>query len=423
MRWNVDAGRATKIIRRIVALLLLVVLLAAACTAESTTIEPTAATTASGTPGAEDNSSDGGAGDSGVDGASDEQDGDAAAASDDAEPPATSDDVENEENSSAGLGEFSVLGALELIPASAAADAGSSTLEVSVADVDAAADQARLRRPADPTDADQVLDFIGPLTGFSRDDRVGRLFVPYPRVLVERAISQIDDFVDEVGFSPSDVTFFAAIAAPPAQLTVFGGVTPPAGLPEVAPGITTLGDVELDDFEVAPQARTPARPLGRPLRVAERDGLTAFSLATSPLTDFERGSGSSTLADNEQFATVASRLDEEAVVSASLFTQEGFAYRSVGLGWSADDRGPRGVIVLHYDTAAAAEEQLPLIAEGFAGDSLISDGAIADLIVLDSIEVRGSEIVAVVTFPDDRDPITLYQMFIRQDIPFAPTGP
>jgi len=49
----------------------------------------------------------------------------------------------------------------------------------------------------------------------------------------------------------------------------------------------------------------------------------------------------------------------------------------------------------------------------------VSDEPIANLVMLDEIEVRGSEIVATVDFAEDRGPSVLFNMLIRGDGPFA----
>lgn len=318
----------------------------------------------------------------------------------------------------AGEAGFSVLAALEEIPASAAEDVG-SLLQVSAADLVEAGEQAGLTPPTDPTSADELLAFMGPLTGISRDGDPLRLFVPYPQMFVDRAPTQLVEFRAEVGFTPGEVTSFVALESPPARFIVAGGVSLPDGLPESVPGVRTIGEGE--DFESVLDSRTAARPLGRPLRVAEQDGRVAISLATTPIIDWMTGPTAGTLADHPTLAPLATRLDEEDVVSSVMiaFEDDTDAYRGVGLGWSVDDAGSRGVIVFTYDSVGNAEFQLGLVEEAFAGDSLTTRQPVADLVTLESTEVRGSEVVATVRFPETSFPSRIWQMMLNRDVPFT----
>lgn len=317
---------------------------------------------------------------------------------------------------------FSVLAALGQIPASAAEDAG-SMLQVSAADLVAAGEQAGLTLPTDPTSSDELLAFMGPLTGIARDGARLRLFVPYPQMFVDRAPTRLEEFRGEVGFTPGEVTSFVALESPPARFIVVDGVSLPAGLPEVVPGVRSIGEGE--DFESTLESTTAARPLGRPLRVAEQEGRVALSLGTTPVIDWLTGPTTGTLAEHPTLAALAVRLDEQAVVSSMLLTFDGDAdaYRGLGLGWSADDAGARATVVFTYDSVGEAESQLGSIEAGFSGDSLVTGQPVAEIALLESIEVRGSEVVAIVRFPDPPFPSRLWQMLLTRDGPFAaPAG-
>lgn len=307
---------------------------------------------------------------------------------------------------------FSVLAALAQIPESATDDA--RLLQVSVGDIEAAADQARLRPPLDPADVDDLLEFIGPLTGFSPDDRPMRVFVPFPARLRD-GIGRVDQFIEEAGFSPGEVTSFVALESSPAEFLVLDGVTAPSGLPEVAPGVLTFG--EGNDFEIGIDGRSVLRALGRPLRVGQQGDQLALGLSTPAVVDWLDGAGP-TLADNPALAAVASRLDEEQVVSGFLLTRE-VSYRSVGLGWRADDRGPRGVIVLSYDSEATANAAFDDVSASMVGESVITGLPMTDLVIVEQIEVRGAEIVATVEFAPEREPIVIFNLLVRGDGPFA----
>lgn len=311
---------------------------------------------------------------------------------------------------------FSVLEALRRIPASAADDA-SASFQVVAADLVIAGDQAGLTHPGATTDPDELLAFYGPMTGIRRDDRPLRMFVPLPRILIDRSIGMADEFDAELGFSPGEITSYVGLESPPAQFVTVTGVSLTEGLPEVVPGVRTLGEGE--DFEPNLETRSVARPLGRPLRLAEQDGQVAMSLATMPVIDWLTGPTAGTLADDPALASLATRLDAQSVVSAALVLLEDEPYLGVGLGWSADDSGARGTLVFAYDSAESAEAELSRIEASFAMDSLVTRQPISDRVTLESIEVRDSEVVAVVRFPDDSIPSSTWQMLLSRDGPFG----
>lgn len=311
---------------------------------------------------------------------------------------------------------FSVEAALAQIPVEAVAETGAS-IQIVVADVDAAAEQARLVRPIDSRDADEVFSFFGPLTGVSRSGEPMRVFVPFPQFFANRAVGDPAGFEDEIGFSPADVRTFVALEAAPANFVVVTGVSAVTGLPEVAPGVTTIGEGE--DYEQSLEQTTTARPLGRPWRLAQQDDVLAASLATAPLSVWLEGSPRGTLADNRDLMAVARRLDEEQVVSAYLAEVEDRRYFNVGLGWDARDGQARGVVVFALGSERAAQSALGLLEGSFEGVSFASNRPLAELVSLEKIEVRGAEIVAIVRFPDGRPPSTTLQMLITEDGPFA----
>lgn len=310
---------------------------------------------------------------------------------------------------------FSVAAALAQLPASAADEAGSG-LEVYAADLEVGADQAGLTPPADPTDPEQVFEFISALAG-PTDGRRARLFVPLPADLLTAA-GNTEAAVDELGFAVASIASFVSVEAPPARFLVVSGVELPEGLPEIAPGVGTIGSGE--DGEIDPEHRTAIRPLGRPLRVAEQDGQVALSPWTDPVTDWLDGAPSGTLASDPTLAALAEQLDAESVISAAMFVFDGRPYRGVGLGWAADDRGPLGVAVFDYASTAEAELDRARVEAGFAGDGDGSDAPVAEYLAVQTLEIRGSAIVAVVEFPPDSMPDRLYQLLLRGEGPFAP---
>ncbi len=312
--------------------------------------------------------------------------------------------------------EFSVSAALAEIPL-AALETTDGLIQVVAADLDAAGEVAGVDRPSNPTDRDELIEFLGPMTGLARDDEPMRVFVPLPQMFTGGAVPQLGEFVAELGFSPGDVSTYVALESPPAMFMVATGVMAPTTLPEVAPGVTTVG--EGDDFQVAPEERTAARPLGRPLRLAESDGRLGLSFETAPLIDWLAGSDGGTLAEDAVCSAIAGRLDEKGVVSAFVVGDESAPYVGVGLGWTADGDGALGVIVFGFESEGLAEDNLGRIEGTFDGDSSVTGQPMSDLLTVDSIEVRGAQVVAVVRFPGGRPPQTTFDMLVRRDGPFA----
>jgi len=287
-----------------------------------------------------------------------------------------------------------------------------------MADVEAAADIARVRRPAQMDDRDQVIDFIGPITGFSPEDRRLRVFVAFPASLLQSA-AEPEALIEEFGFGIGEIETFTVLEALPAQFMVFSGVSPRNDLPEVAPGVLTVGDGEdlIQDFENV----SAVRRLGRPWRVAERDGFVGISLETAPLVAWHDDSVQQTLADDPSLLAVAQRLDEVGVVSASLSTSDSFAgFEASGIAWTEDDDGPVGVVVLSYPSEAAAADRLGAVTAGFDEEPRSGAAVPSERMVVDSVELRGAEIVMVVHFLPETNPQILLDMWSRREGPFAP---
>lgn len=293
---------------------------------------------------------------------------------------------------------FTIVGALRQIPASAA-DVSATEAVFVAADLVAAGERAGLTRPGATTDPEELVAFFGPLIGAPSADRPLRVFVPLPPVFETGIVGQAGEFVDEFGFSLGEATSFAAVEAGRAQFVTVSGVALAPELPEVAPGVSTVGEGE--DYELG--ERAPGRPLGRPLRLAQQDDRVAVSLATPPVIDWLTEPDGATLADDPAFAALGARLDEEAVVSAQLILLEGQPFLGAGFGWSADDVGARSTIVFGYESAGAAEADFARIEAAFYGEDPYGE-LLDDRLTVELIELREGEIVAVVRFLDDLHP-------------------
>jgi hypothetical protein len=159
---------------------------------------------------------------------------------------------------------------LALIPASAV-DAGTgdgeigevdggSVVMISMADIDRAADAAGIERPGDTTDEDAVFEYLQLMSGHSIDGDeppVATLF-PSPAELAHLAPDRLPEFIDEVGWSVIDVSWFVEQSQPPQVFTVMGGdfdedrLTNAMGSPEG--DLWRLGG---EDHEFDPENATP----------------------------------------------------------------------------------------------------------------------------------------------------------------------
>lgn len=322
--------------------------------------------------------------------------------------------------SSDGLaGDFSVLGALQELPAASLNEVDGGGLGISVADLDAAAALSDLARPQKGSvDDNAIVEYLGPLTGFTQPGRESPVFVSLPNnFAADRAVFGPQAFIDTYGFTTADIDVFASIAHPFVQFTVATGVSAAPDLVEVEPGIASLGDGE--DFSTNLEEISPARALGRPWRVAESDGRVAVGLSTPLVREWLDGSPGGTLADDALLAAAAARLDDFDVVSAYLASASDDVAHASGLGWTVDDNGPLGVIVFAHDSEAAANDASGPAEASFDGMSQFSGGPLTDLVILESFEVDGSDIVATVRFAPDRPPRTLLSLLFQLDGPFA----
>lgn len=191
---------------------------------------------------------------------------------------------------------------------------------------------------------------------------------------------------EEFGWSFGAVDRYSEAAVGSERFTVLAGqVSWPEGLPEVAPGVKTVG--EGDDYASNPDSASRLRITGRPLRVGERDGLAAASWGTPPLEEWVDGAYQS-FADSAGLEAAAESLDSHDVFSATL-AQRSFGIETlagmqgtpetleklseeavdepfsiVGTGLTATEDGLNHVIVYVFDSpevASAAQPQLETI--------------------------------------------------------------
>src|SRR5690606_35162533 len=176
---------------------------------------------------------------------------------------------------------------------------------------------------------------------------------------------------------PYTTLFRSEQSTPPATFAVVAGDLDGAlrdDLPEVADGVVTAGEGEDLATDVANQ--TVARPLGMPLRLAERPGLVAASPGTTAVADWVAGP-ERTMADHDELAAVAAALDDADVLATALATGSSMAladalgetgspeqvaaleadlgavlppapFRTVGIGWGVEDGAADVTIAYHF---------------------------------------------------------------------------
>lgn len=291
---------------------------------------------------------------------------------------------------------------------------------ISWADVDAATEAAGLERPT-ADDLDALGDWANGLT-VTRD---APLMIPFAETLQLTTLMQAEEFDEELGWSIADVGAFIELHLPPGRFFVGSGDLglDGDGLTELGDGLHTAGSG--DDLATDLEGVTAARPLGRPLRLAEVDGLLAASLRTGPLERWVEGEGDR-LDDHDGIARVAAAIDDADAVSAVLYVRSvdlPWAHDVVGIGWSVVDGDPVMTIAFHltgndHEAAASALE------EALSDGRTLRGQPVSDLIELEEITVDDGVLVATVSPGPEYGVQVPLQMLQTQDVPFqAPVGP
>lgn len=259
---------------------------------------------------------------------------------------------------------------------------------------------------------------------------------------VSSALADPEAMSEEFGWSVGAIDRYSEAAVRNERFTVLAGqISWTEGLPEVAPGVNTIG--EGDDYAVNPASESKLRITGQPLRVGERDGLAAASLGTPPLAEWVDGSYQS-FADNTDLAAAAESLDSHDVFSATLaqgsFGVETLAgeqsnpatlaklseeavdepFSVVGTGLTATDDGLGHVIVYVFDSredAAAAQSQLETI---WTTETSSPRGADLSEIVDSPVFEQEGQVVAVTAPVSDSAPPQMFtRMLSNHDLAFV----
>ncbi|WP_131104158.1 hypothetical protein [Ornithinimicrobium sufpigmenti] len=344
----------------------------------------------------------------------------------------------SEEPAPSGLGvgaDYSVLGALAELP-----PAPTEAYTVQTGDLATASELVGLEVPTE-ADPAAVGAWIGPLTGAPQEDGSWLpIFVPFPSAL--GTPHQVAEFHEVAGWSVADVDSFVELTDPlHLNAVVVGGFADDVldHLPEAADGVRTVG--EGDDLSVDLTQATAVSHTGRPVRLALADGKLAVGLRTSQISGWLAGSRT-TLADDEQAATLARALDEIGVVSAVLHVGEpgGFAYLpvptadrqtgqpeglpehpfdAVAIGWLMEEDEPRMVLVYHHRSSESAQEAVGQLETFLAAAQTHSGQPLSDLVELVDAGADGPVTVATLRPADPRAPGQLVSLLMSRDVPFV----
>ena len=319
------------------------------------------------------------------------------------------------------------------------------SFQISMANLDSASQVAGLERPDVTGTPDDVIGWIGPLSGFAPSgDTVAPVFVLFAETFNVNRLRDIGEFADELGWSLLNVDEFVEWSAPPGRFAVVTGdyddITPNPQLTETEPGIFTAG--KGDDFSPHLAGRTVARPLGRPLHMSVDGDHMAVSLSTPMIQAWDAGTGP-TLADDESLALIAAALDDADVVSALLaygsFEFHGMfpdlppeaveqiaalmvldPFDTVGIGWTAEGGQPVVTVAYDFQTEAAASRMVgPVTSLYTDGTSLVSNTPFSEWWSLDDVTTNG-RVVTVRLLPVDNQRASLpFRLLYQRDLPFV----
>lgn len=342
-----------------------------------------------------------------------------------------------------GTGEgYSVLGALAELPA----EVGEGEVMVVTADLQAATEAAALERPDTPETL-AVRDWLLPLTGNPATIEQLPVFVPLGEVFNPPYLGRHEEFVDELGWSVTEVDAFVEASAPPQMFAVVTGDfadDAPSGQPG-AEGVVTVGQGE--DLATDLEDRTIARPLGGPLHQVRKEQRLAVTRSSGQARAWASGP-EETLADHEALAAAAGALDEAGVYSAVLLAGSSMTlqaalgqnasksaleeleeeyrdmlpttpFTAVGVGWSTDDSGGARVTVAYtFPDEDAAEQGLTALERQLEEGDSIRGRPLVELVTLQ--EAARDRNVAVLTLgvPESSWPGDVYRMLQNRDLPF-----
>ena len=324
-------------------------------------------------------------------------------------------------------GDTTVSAYLTRLPAADADD----PIIVTYADIARAADIGGLDRPEDLDDQRAVGDFLMQLGGQRQQEgdtaRVAAL-VPQAAQL-GRGTSDLQGFVDDVGWTILEVDAFAERDTPPRRVTLLDGSFDPDRLEETlddaGDGTWVAGDPDGDrDLD----GITPARPIGESLWLSlDGDRLTVTWDHDDMPTARAADGGDGTLAGDATLAALGAALDDRDVYSALLLRDdgllssvearmmgermtpaeiedidltgcEGMVGAAIGV---ADDGEPLLVLALGHVDEDAADRNADVVAEVLEdGDELRTRRPWSEILTVESVDTDGT-VVVVTARPAD----------------------
>lgn len=340
--------------------------------------------------------------------------------------------------------DYTVKGALAELP-----PAPSDPYTVWTVDLDAAGEIAGVERPTD-LDPQAVVDWIGPLTGRpvhgsakEGDGEWAPVHAPPPAVTNRGELSQARQFDEQAGWSVIDVHSYAEIVTPPHEFAVLSGDFDDSTLerlPEVGDGVRTVG--EGDDGEVNLTGASVVRQTGRPVRMAQDDGLLAVARSTDEVKAWLEGADQS-LADDPTMASLADALDETGVVSATFRANDDFSignqspkmtkpaiaqaaadlpeqpFDAVGVGWTEHEGVARIVVVYHFESDEIAQDSIDPLRQVFSEGRDVRGLALSELSTLVDVTSEGPVVTATLDGSSPRAAHVIAQALNERGSPFV----
>jgi hypothetical protein len=311
-----------------------------------------------------------------------------------------------------------------------------------------AAEIAGVERPDDPADTDAVTDYISTITGLrSEEGEAPAVAALAPEVAQTSHSAQLEEFVEDVGWSILQVDSFAERNTPPDRVAVltgdFDGDQLDEALDDAGDGVRVAGNPE---GGIDPRNTTAARPIGETLWLAlDDDRLTITANEDDMARARDAGGGEGTLAGDETVGTLAGALDDHDVYSAMLEANEAyltdFADRVLGEGATpeqaealgdrprcegvtgaavglADDGEPLVVLVLAHADESAAAANADVVATALDEDDIPTTGRPwSDLLAVESVEADGGAVVVTARPAGETHLTVAYRLLFDRSLP------
>jgi hypothetical protein len=265
-------------------------------------------------------------------------------------------------------------------------------------DLETATELAGAKAPA-PGDVDALLEWAQATASPSGRD----VSLQLPEGLGATQLASHDEVVAEFGFGLWDARGFAELSSPPLRYTAIAGTMDAAAIDAAigpaADGVWSIGGA---DYELDLEGRTPARPIGQPVRLAfVAEGTVAVSTHTPALEGILDGLGTRA-ADDAQLAGIAEALDARGAYTGMVLRNyfggvfEGVpaAFSMLGVGLASIGGEARVIAVYaHADEDAAAENAAAI-------PGLIHSEYVAEVLTVAETVAEGTLVIAEFTVGD-----------------------